>query len=92
METFIFSPYLMDTRHIRLCHVIWYGGFSRYGHLIAVPVVHAVRGLSVVDVAELVVLRQVERATTNLRVFSTTIPPSREMFPTFELLYKVELE
>merc|ERR1719495_2944687 len=68
---------LMDTRHVCLRHIIWYGGFSGYGHLVDVPVVHAVGGLSVVDVAELVVLGQVERATTNLRVFPTTIPPGR---------------
>ena len=65
----------MDTGDIRLCHVIGYGGFPGYGHMVDVPVVHAVRSLSVMDAAELVVLRQVERATTNLRVFSTTIPP-----------------
>ena len=69
------NPNLMDTRQIRLCHLIWYGGFPRDGHVVDVPEVHAVGGFPVVDVAELVVQGQVEHATTNLVVLSSTIPP-----------------
>ena len=56
------NPNLMDTRQIRLCHLIWYCGFSRDGHVVDVPEVHAVGGFPVVDVAELVVQGQVEHA------------------------------
>ena len=65
----------MDTHHIRLCHVIWYGGFARDGHPIDEPVVHAVRSLSVMDIAELVVHGKIEHSTTNFVVLSAAIPP-----------------
>ena len=80
----------MDTHHIRLCHLIWYGGFSRDGHPIDEPVVHAVRSFSVMDVAELVVHGQIQNATTNVVVVSAAIPPSKEIFPTVHQIAKVE--
>ena len=73
----------MDTQHIRLCHVIWYGGFPRDGHPIDEPVVHAVGSLSVMDIAELIVHGQVEHSTTNFVVVSAAIPPSKEIFSIF---------
>ena len=60
-------------------------------HIVGVPVVHAVRGSPVVDVAELVVLRQVKCATTNLSVFSTTVPPILNQLSQ-EMLSKKEKE
>ena len=78
-------PHLMDTQHIRLCHVIWYGGFARDGHPIYEPVVHAVRGLSVMDIAELIVHGKIEHSTTNFVVVSAAIPPSKEIFTTRSL-------
>ena len=63
--------------------------------MVDIPVVHAVRGLPIVDIAELVIDGQVERATTNFVVFSTAIPPSKEISTTTnqlsqELLSKVK--
>ena len=80
----------MDTHHIWLCHVIWYSGFARDGHPIDEPIVHAVRGLSVMDIAELVVYGKIEHSTTNFVVLSTAIPPWKEIFTIFCQISKVE--